>query len=449
METSVQNPRARARRAVLASMIGTTVEYYDFLVYGVAASLVLGKLFFPQVDPTTGVLLSLSTFAIAFVMRPIGAAVFGNLGDRIGRKRVLFVTIMMMGVGTVAIGVLPTYGQIGIAAPILLVVFRLIQGLALGGEQAGGFLMSVESSADKRRGLAGAFVNSGAGWGLLLANLLFLLLTQLPEGAFLAWGWRVPFLLSAVLIGVGLYIRLRLEESPEFAKVERAGAVSRIPLVEALHRGWRPMVLVVFATLAVTVNFYVVTVYSLSYGTAHLGESRSRLLSMLLILTAVYIVTTPLFGMLGDRIGRKPLFVGSAIALVIMPFAFYALLGTGQYALMVLGYLLLFVAVSANSAAVPTFFALVFPTSIRYSAMAVSYGVGAVLGGSFAPLISAGLLESWGTWVAVAVYNGGAAVISVAAGLLLREVPPSAGATVAADDGAVSVTEPDAAVRMA
>lgn len=403
-------------------MVGTTVEYYDFLVYAVAASLVFGKLFFPQVSPAAGVLLSLSTFAIAFVMRPVGAAVFGNLGDRVGRKRVLFLTIMLMGVGTVAIGLLPTYGQIGILAPVLLVVCRLLQGLALGGEQAGGFVMSVESTSEKRRGIAGAFVNSGAGWGLLLANLMFLLLAQLPEDAFLTWGWRVPFLLSAVLIAVGLYIRMRLEESPEFVRVEQVHAVKRVPIADAFRKGGKTMVLVALSALGVTVNFYVVTVYSLSYGSTELGVPRSTLLSILLTMTIVFIVATPLFGLLGDRIGRKPVFVGSAAAMVVTPFAFYALLGTVSAPLMVLGYLVLFLAVSANSAALPTFFSLVFPTSIRYSAMAVSYSIGAVLGGSLAPLVSAVVLEATGSWVAIAAYNGGLALVSVISSLLLSEV---------------------------
>ncbi|SFW88685.1 MFS transporter [Amycolatopsis australiensis] len=414
-------PRSSGRRAVVASMVGTTVEYYDFLVYGVAASLVFGKLFFPQVEPAAGVLLSLSTFAIAFLMRPIGAAVFGNLGDRIGRKRVLFVTMMLMGVGTVAIGLLPTYHRIGVLAPVLLVLCRLLQGLALGGEQAGGFLMSIESSSQKRRGLAGAFVNSGAGWGLLLANLLFLLLGRLPGDAFLSWGWRLPFLLSAVLVIVGLYIRFRLEESPEFVRVENARAVKRVPLFDAVKRGWKPMILVMLCCLGTHVNFYVVTVYSLTYGTGVLHQPKTTLLSILLILTAVYIFSTPFFGVLADRFGARRTFVVSAIALVLTPFAFYPLLGTGSYLPMVAGGLLLFLAVSANSAAEPTFFAHAFPASIRYSAMAVAYGVGAVIGGSFAPLISAALFTASGSWTTIALYNGGAALVSVVAGLLLRE----------------------------
>jgi MFS family permease len=262
--------------------------------------------------------------------------------------------------------------------------------------------MSIESSPRKRRGLAGAFVNSGAGWGLLLANLLFLLLGRLPGAAFLSWGWRLPFLLSAVLVVVGLYIRLRLDESPEFVRVENAQAVKRVPLFDAVKRGWRPMILVMLSCLGTHVNFYVVTVYALTYGTGVLHQPKTTLLSILLILTAVYIFSTPLFGVVTDRFGARRTFVVSALATVVTPFAFYPLLGTGSYPLMVVGGLLLFLAVSANSAAEPTFFAHAFPASIRYSAMAVSYGLGAVIGGSFAPLISAALFEASGSWTTIA-----------------------------------------------
>jgi MFS family permease len=435
-----------ARRAIIASMIGSTVEYYDFFVYGVAASLVFGKLFFQAADPATGVLLSLSTFAVAFLIRPVGSAIFGHLGDRIGRKRVLYITIMLMGFGTVVIGVLPTYEQGGVLAPILLVCARLIQGIALGGEQAGGWVMSIESAKARRRGLAGAFVNSGAGWGLLLANLIFLLLERLPEDQFLSWGWRVPFLLSAVLIGVGVYVRSRLLESPEFAAAKKSAAVRRAPLVDAVRTGWRQMMLVSLCVLGVGINFYAGSVFSLSYGTGRLGLERSTMLSLILIMTVVVIVACPIFGLLTDRIGRKPVYMVSTMAFVAAPFVFFALLETRNYGLMVLGFLFLFLTYSASSAAFPTFFSLAFPTTIRYSGMAVSYNIGAVLGGSFAPLISAALLESTGTWVAVAGYIGGASLISVISGLFLREVPDAvAGLATSLEGDAVGMgaTEPD------
>ncbi|WP_337821578.1 MFS transporter [Amycolatopsis sp. A1MSW2902] len=254
----------QARRAAFASMIGSTIEYYDFFVYGSAASLAFNKLFFPTADPAIGVLLSLSTFAVAFVMRPVGAAIFGHFGDRLGRKRTLFVTITLMGVGTTAIGVLPTYQQIGLAAPILLVLARLVQGLALGGEQGGAWVLSIESTRAGRRGLSGAFVNSGSAWGLLLSNLVLLALSQMPDDAFLSWGWRIPFLLSATLIAVGVYVRLKLEESPEFVQVERTSAVRRAPLVDAVRTSWRQMILVALGALGLGANFYVASVFSLS-----------------------------------------------------------------------------------------------------------------------------------------------------------------------------------------
>lgn len=411
-------------------MMGTTVEYYDFLVYGVAASLVFSKLFFPTVSPAAGTLFSLSTFAIAFIMRPIGAAVFGHLGDRMGRKRVLFWTIMIMGIGTVAIGCLPVYNSVGLFAPILLVLCRLIQGLALGGEQAGGWVMSIESSKSDRRGFAGAFVQSGAGWGLLLANLLFLLLTQLPDEQFMSWGWRVPFWLSAVLIAIGVYVRLKLEESPEFEAIEHTDNRSKLPVVEAFRTGWRTMLLATLSVLAVSVNFYVATVYSISYGTGPLGEPRSRILTLMLVMTVVFIISTPLFGLLGDRIGRKKVFIGSAFALVVTPFIFYALMNTGNYGLQLLGFLPLFLAVSANAGSLPSFLAGAFPTSIRLTAIAISYNIGSVIGGSFAPLISATLLKNTGSWVWVAAYNGGAALIATIAALAIHEAPHTAKAAV-------------------
>jgi MFS family permease len=416
--------KTQERRAVVASTIGTAVEFYDFSIYGVAASLVFAQLFFPDVSPFVGTLLSLSTFAIAFVARPIGAAVFGHYGDRLGRKGVLMITLLLMGVATVGIGLLPTYAQVGVLAPILLVILRLAQGFSLGGEQSGAMLMSVESAKEGKRGLFGAFVNSGAGWGLLLANLVFLAMAQLPQEAFVAWGWRVPFLLSAVLVVVGLYIRVKLEESPDFREVEKTNEVSRMPLVEVFQEHWRQIVLLAFGLTASGVSYYTAIVFSLSYGTTALGQTRSTMLSLVLIMTLLMITLVPLVGYLSDRWGgasRRLIFVGSSVALMGTSFIWFALLQTQVYGLMLLGFVILFLAYCANIAVTPTFFALAFPVHVRYSGMAIGFTFGTVIGASLAPLVATSILETTGSWVGIAVYMSAAAGLAAIAGTLLRE----------------------------
>ncbi|MFF5989457.1 MFS transporter [Prauserella flavalba] len=420
-------------------MIGTAIEFYDFSIYGAAASLVFSHLFFPDVSDFVGTLLSLSTFAIAFVARPIGAAVFGHFGDRVGRKGTLFVTLMLMGVATVGIGLLPTYSQIGVWAPILLVFLRLVQGFSLGGEQSGAMLMSVESARDKRRGMFGAFVNSGAGWGLLFANLAFLAMSQLSTEAFQSWGWRVPFLLSAVLVVVGLYIRLRLEESPEFEQVKKVGEVRKLPLVEVFQTNWRQVALLAFGLMASGVSYYIAIVYSLSYGVNILGQSNGTMLSLVLCMTVLMITLVPFIGWLSDRWGmesRRRIFIGSSVALMATSFIWFSLLQTRQYGLMLLGFVILFVAYCANIAVTPTFFALAFPARVRYSGMAIGFTLGTVIGASIAPLVATAVQGATGSWVGVAAYMSGAALLAAVAGLLLREhVPVGAPRRSVADEG--------------
>ncbi|AGP51750.1 hypothetical protein M271_00555 [Streptomyces rapamycinicus NRRL 5491] len=433
-------------------MIGTAVEFYDFSIYGVAASLVFSHLFFPDVGDFLGTLLSLSTFAIAFIARPIGAAVFGHFGDRVGRKGTLFITLMTMGVATVGIGLLPTYSQVGILAPVLLVVLRLAQGFSLGGEQAGAMLMSVESAMEKRRGMFGAFVNSGAGWGLLLANLVYLAMSRLPRDAFRSWGWRVPFLLSAVLVVVGLFIRLRLEESPEYKEVKQEGAVRRLPIVEVFKAHWKQVILLAFGLLASGVSYYIAIVFSLSYGVTALGQADGTMLSLVLWMTGLMITLVPLIGWLSDRWGmasRRLIFIGSSVALMGTSFLWFALLQTRQYGLMLLGFVILFVAYCANIAVTPTFFALAFPAQVRYSGMAMGFTLGTVIGASIAPLVATALQDATGSWVGVASYMSGAAFLAAISGVLLREYVPDRRARrgVGEPAGPTSSAEPSEAAR--
>ncbi|WP_166462538.1 MFS transporter [Amycolatopsis acidicola] len=415
----------RATRASVASLLGTAVEYYDFSVYGAAASLIFKDLFFPDVSSFVGTLLSLSTFGIAFVMRPVGGLFFGHLGDRAGRKATLVATLLVMGIGTTAIGLLPTYRSIGVLAPVLLVICRLLQGFALGGEQSGGLLMGIESARGERRGFFGALVQSGSGWGLLLANLVMLLVTRLPHAQLMSWGWRIPFLFSGVLIVVGLWIRRRLEESADFAQARRAGKPPKYPVVAAIRGEWVRIILVMLGLLASSVSFYVVTVYSLTYGTKTLGLPSGTMLSLVLVGTVMMIVCIPSFGVLADKIGRKRLFVVSAFGFAVVPFAWFPLLGTRSYPLMVLGFVLFFLCDTANLAAFPAFFAMAFAPKVRFSAMALGLTLGNLLGASLAPTISSLLLRATGSWVSIALYMCGASAVALVAGLLLKTRPDS------------------------
>ncbi|WP_433443183.1 MFS transporter [Nonomuraea sp. CA-141351] len=408
-------------RVVLASLAGTTIEWYEFFIYGTAAVLVFDKLFFPSFDDLVGTLLSLSTFALAFVARPIGGALFGHFGDRLGRKSMLVVTLCLMGGATLCIGLLPTYGAVGVAAPILLVLLRVVQGLSLGGEYGGAVLMSVEHAARGRRGFFGALVNTGAAWGLLLANLVFLVTSQLSDDAFLAWGWRVPFLLSAVLVALGLIIRLKLAESPDFQEVRDRGEVRKTPIVEVLSKHWPRVLLMCLAYIPAGVTFYIATVYSLSYGEKKLGMDRDMILQLVLLVNVFTIAAIPFFGWLSDRVDRKRIFWVSIVAMAALPYVWFSLFQTGSFGLMLLGFVVLFVPYAANYGTMPTFFAHVFPPAVRYTGMSVGYTLGTVFGSGLAPIIATWLYDGTGSWLAIALYMTAAGVAGTVAALFLTE----------------------------
>ncbi|MFD1537729.1 MFS transporter [Nonomuraea guangzhouensis] len=413
-------PRRQPAKAVLASWIGTTVEYYDFALYGFAASVLFAKIFFPATNPVVGTLISLSSFGVGFVARPVGALIFGHLGDRVGRKTILVITLTLMGAATTAIGLLPSYAQIGLAAPVLLVTLRIIQGISLGGEYSGAVLMTVEHAEPHRRGLFGSIINTGTTAGMVLANSVFLLVSQLPETQLMSWGWRVPFLLSSVLVIVGLVIRMTLGESPEFATAKDQGSVRKLPIVDVLRRCGGRVVLVALGTIAAGVVSSMTSVFALTYGKVALGMSTAATLGVLLPAWVVALVGVPLFGRIADRIGVRPLFLYGAASLIVLPFVWFALLGTRQYGLMLLGFGLLFFGYSANYAVFPVYFSQVFPTPLRFSGMSIGFTVGTIGGVAFAPAIAASILEASGGWIGIAAYMAGTAVVTLAAGLLLR-----------------------------
>jgi metabolite-proton symporter len=410
-----------ARKVVLSSLAGTTIEWYEFFIYGTAAALVFNKLFFPSFDPLVGVLLSLSTFAIAFVARPVGGVIFGHFGDRVGRKSMLVITLSMMGAATFCIGLLPTYNTVGVAAPVLLVLLRLVQGLSLGGEYSGAVLMSVEHADHGRRGFFGALVNTGAGWGLLLATLVFLAVSRLPDATFETWGWRIPFLLSVVLVALGMFIRLKLAESPDFERARQHGEVRRAPVLEVLSSDLPRVALMCLAYLSAGATFYIATVFSLSYGEQHLDISRSVMLEMVLAVNVLTIVAVPFFGWLSDRVDRKRIFLAGVLGMAALPYLWFSLLDTGSTAWMLVGFVLLFLPYAANYGTMPTFFAHVFPPAIRFTGLSVGYTLGTVLGSATAPLIATWLLDRTGSWAAIATYMSLVGVVSGVAALFLSE----------------------------
>ena len=411
------------RRVVMASLIGTTVEWYDFFLYGSAAALVFNKLFFPEFDPLTGTLLAFATYALGFVARPVGGIVFGHFGDRIGRKRLLMLSLILMGVATVLIGLLPTYAQIGIWAPLALIALRLVQGFAVGGEWGGAVLMAAEHGDAARRGFWASWPQAGVPAGnLLAAAVLAVMAAVQTEADFLAWGWRVPFILSALLVVVGWYIRNRVSESPMFeAELDAAEAPARVPAVEVLRE--RPKALVLGAGLRVgeNISYYILTVFSLTYLVDVSHESRSLALNALLIGAAVQFFAIPGFALLSDRIGRRPVYALGAFGLAAWCFVMFGLLGSGDNVSIVLALVVGLVLHGAMYGPQAAFITELFPTRIRYSGVSLAYQLTSIVAGSLAPIIALWLYKEYGSATPVAIYVGVACVISGISALLARE----------------------------
>ncbi len=412
---------ASMRRVAVGATIGTVIEWYDFFLYNTAAALVFGRLFFPAQDATTGTLLAFATSATGFVARPLGAVVCGHFGDRIGRKSMLLATLLSMGGATIAIGLLPTYSSIGIAAPLMLVVLRLIQGFATGGEWGGAALMMIEH-ATSRRGFWGSLITSGIVLGLVLSSLAFMALGGLSEAEFLSWGWRVPFLLSAVLVLVGLYIRLQVSESPEFMRVEQTGQRSRAPILDALRQP-RGVLMIFLLRVAENFSFYIFSAFTLAYITRSLGLPRSLALNAVLLAAAVEALSAPLMGLVADRIGARRVVMFGIAFQMLFAFPFFALLQSGSPGLIMLAVVIGFaVCNAAISGPSPAYFAQFFGTRVRFSGISLGRETATILGGGLSPLIATALLNWAGSTWPVAACMAGTSLLGLIAMLVGRTV---------------------------
>ena len=426
-EIGARPVHAPARRVLLASLVGTTIEFFDFYIYGTAAVLVFPALFFPAADPATATLQSLATFALAFFARPVGSAVFGHFGDRIGRKATLVAALLTMGLSTIAIGLLPTYAAIGLAAPALLALCRFGQGFGLGGEWGGAVLLATENAPPGKRAWYGMFPQLGAPLGFILSTGIFVALTEtLSDAQFLAWGWRVPFLASIALVIVGLYVRLKLTETPAFQRALANNERVRVPLLTVCRAQPRTLVLGVFACTTTFVVFYLLTVFTLSFGTTELGYSRQEFLLLQMIGVLFFAATIPLSALVADRRGRRPMLIAATVGIIGFGLLFAPLFVAGD-SLRVTVFLSIGLALMGLTyGPLGTALSELFPTAVRYTGASVAFNLAGILGGSLAPYIATALAKSYGI-AAVGYYLSAAGVVTLAALLMLRPEPAARG----------------------
>jgi metabolite-proton symporter len=415
--------RTPLARVIAASLIGTTIEWYDFFLYGSAAALVFNKLFFPSFDPLVGTLLAFATYAVGFVARPLGGIVFGHYGDRIGRKKLLMWSLVMMGLATVLIGLLPGYASIGVWAPVGLILLRVVQGFAVGGEWGGAVLMAAEYGDARRRGYWASWPQAGVPLGSLLsAGILALMAGFQSEADFVAWGWRIPFLLSGLLVIVGWYIRNRVAETPMFeAAIEEAEAPPKLPAMDVFRERPRAVLLGAGLRVGENIGYYILTVFSLTFLVDVASESRSLALDALLIGAAVQFVAIPLLAALSDRVGRRPVYAFGAFGLGIFSFLFFPMLASGNNASIILAIVVGLVLHAAMYAPQAAFITELFPTRIRYSGVSIAYQLTAIFAGSLAPIIALWLYKDLHSSVPVSIYVAIACAISGVSALLARE----------------------------
>jgi MFS transporter, MHS family, shikimate and dehydroshikimate transport protein len=415
MSTVTQVKPSSIRLVAFASLVGTSIEWYDFFLYNTAAALVFNKLFFPTFDPFAGTMLSLATYAVGFAARPIGAIVIGHYGDRVGRRSMLVLTLMMMGVATVLVGLLPTYEQIGIWASGLLVALRLIQGFGVGGQWGGAVLMTVEHAPAGKRGFYGSWPQIGVPAGLLTSTIVFRLFQKLPPEQFMSWGWRVPFLLSIVLVGIGLLIRMKILETPSFTKIKETRAVAQQPILEVLQKYPKQVLQAAGARCAENGAFYIYSAFMLVYATQHVHVSSDIALRGIMIASACEFIAVPAYGALTDRIGRRPVYMFGAIMTAVLAFPLFWLFDTGSTTLITVALLLVFLCSHAPMYAPQgAFFSELFGTSVRYSGASLGAQLSAAVAGGFSPLIATALLPTYGP-NAIALYIILMAIITIIA----------------------------------
>lgn len=405
------------RLAGISSMVGTTIEWYDFFIYGAAAALIFNKLFFPNLDPLTGVLAAFATYAVGFIGRPLGGLVFGHFGDKIGRKSMLLLTLMLMGIPTVLIGLLPTYESIGYWAAICLVILRFVQGMAMGGEWGGAILMAVEHAPEGKKGFWGSLPQASTGGGLMLASIALGLVSLLPEQALFSWGWRIPFLASIVLLAVGWYIRVKVPESPDFEKVKQQADKVKVPALQVFKKHPKQLISIIVARAAENAWFYIASTFTLAYTTTQLGIARQEILFATICGAIVIMFMTPLCGHLSDKVGQRNMFMFGLCVLALYSYPFFSMLNTKDPVLVwtaiVLAIGVVFPIMYAPQAQL---FARQFTAEIRYSGISISVQLAGVLGGGLAPLIATKLLSMGdGSPHLIMIYIGSMAVIAIIA----------------------------------
>jgi metabolite-proton symporter len=421
-QTRTETHHGSVRLVALASLIGTTIEWYDFFLYGTAAALVFNRLFFPNTDPLMGTLLAFGTYAVGFIARPVGGIIIGHYGDKVGRKSMLVLTLVIMGVATFFIGLLPTYDQIGIWAPIALVTLRLAQGFGVGGEWGGAVLMAVEHAPPGKRGFYGSWPQIGVPAGLLLANAVFSFFSNLPEEQFLSWGWRVPFLLSIFLVFVGLVIRVRILETPAFARIKDTSAEAHQPIIEVVRKYPKQVLLAMGARFAENGGFYIYSVFVLTYATQLVKFPQQTVLYGILIGAALELAAIPFFGALSDRLGRRPVYLFGAIVTAVFAYPLFWLIDTASTAALWSGIAIAFVlSHAAMYAPQAAFLSELFGTRVRYSGASLGAQLASVFAGALAPLIATALLREGYRGGAIALYVIGLAVVTIVSVILASE----------------------------